>query len=167
MAVAQRGQSIRFIGARVFGIADADQRFFEQADDHRKHFDSWQPGQRQISSQSLPQLRQPFAEFDHAMKFSGIAHAAPLGVVTILLAFARIPSGRLQMASRVGTNPHIYIGRRYRQAADALQGRRLANHRTMRIYVGKPFTAAHACQSRQVVGDIDQAVGGRNFCGRQ
>src|SRR5208282_6411167 len=95
----------------------------QDADDRREDFLARQSGQSQIARQFAPQSGQCFRESGHAVELGTVAHAAPLGMVSILLPTPRIATGRLYMTARVHAYPDILIGRWNRQSDDALQFR--------------------------------------------
>ena len=51
---------------------------------------------------------------------------APVRVIAVLLAAARVAAGRLQVAARIGADPDVGPRRRHRQPGDPLQLRRMA-----------------------------------------
>src|SRR4030095_8491143 len=104
--IAQRRQAVRLVRARVFLVADAQQRCVEQPNYGGEHFILRQTRQREILPQAPAQPRQLRAEFDHAREFSVVARLAPRRMVAVLLALARIASRRLQVTARLATDPH-------------------------------------------------------------
>src|SRR5450631_579008 len=95
VTVAKRGEPETLVVPGIFAIADANPGSIEQADYDRQNFFPRQAGQRQIALEHAAQLRQLFAERHHAAKLCTIAQFAPFGVIAILLASARVPSGCL------------------------------------------------------------------------
>src|ERR1700761_5561901 len=64
------------------------------------------------------------------------------------------------MPSRIGTDPHVDIGRRYRKHADAIQYGRSFDAMAARIDIDKPLALSPAVQPGLVVAHIDQALRG-------
>src|SRR5688500_9915194 len=121
----QGGQPVRAVAAQVLAIADAREGAIEQARHQRAHARARHALQRKVAAQPAAQGRQVFAEFAHAAELVAVTQAAPVRMVAILLAAARIATGGLQVAARIGTDPDIAPRRRYRELADALQRRRI------------------------------------------
>src|SRR6476659_4395822 len=108
------------IRARVFDIADAYQRAFQQAYDCCQNFFARHAAQFQVSRHAAVQTWKSFAECHHPLEFMSVTHEAPLFVIAILLASPRIESCRLQVALRIDTNPHVFVCRWYCKLANAV-----------------------------------------------
>src|SRR5205085_8685793 len=76
-------------------------------------------GRAQVALQPRAQPRQHLAEFQHAAELRAVARGAKVGVITVLLAAARIRAGRLDVSVGVGADPDIAPGRRYGEPVDA------------------------------------------------
>ena len=57
-------------------------------------------GAARSARDALPDARQRRAELEHALELVGVAREAPVGVIAVLLAAARVASGRLEVAVR-------------------------------------------------------------------
>jgi len=62
------------------------------------------------------------AKLQNAMEFILIANLAPLGVINVLLATARISASGLNMAARITADPDAGPSGRYRQLPNACEG---------------------------------------------
>src|SRR5690606_32921996 len=121
------------------------------------HLLARQAGQGEIGTDPAAQLRQRASEGDDAVELVGVAQRAPVRVVAVLLAAARIASGGLQVATRRRADPDLAIGRRDRQRADARQRVRIAHAAAVGIEVAEAAPAAHAADAWRGIADITQA----------
>ncbi|MNR18127.1 hypothetical protein D3C85_1348350 [compost metagenome] len=80
-------------------------------------------------------------------------------MVAVLLASAGITAGSLQVASRVGTDPYIGVGRRDHQGLDPLEGGRVGDPVALCIEVDEPAAQRLAAQAGLGVIDILQGGG--------
>ena len=159
--VAQRRQPVRFVRPRILFVADAQQRFVEQADDRGEHLVLRQPGQGEILLQSTPQPRQLRAELDHARELAVVARFAPLRVIAILLALPRIPTRRLQVSARLAANPHVRISGRNRELADSIERAWSLYRPAVRPEIVEVRPAALAADAGLGVGNVEQAARAR------
>ena len=105
VTIAQRRQAERLVLARVFLVADPHVGRVEQADDRREHRLAARlraDGRRQVGLHALSDARQRGTELEHALELVGVLGDAPVGVVAVLLAAARVTAGGLQMAVGAG-----------------------------------------------------------------
>jgi hypothetical protein len=72
---------------------------------------------------------------------------APPGVVQVLLAAGSIDTGRLEMAKRIGTDPHLLPRRRYRHLGDALDRGLILQSLAVLIQVREPASASDPPQT--------------------
>src|SRR6185312_11455083 len=79
--------------------------------------------------------RQGLPEGDHPRVLGAVALVAPARVITVLLAPARVPPGRLQVAVGVGADPDVGPGGRDGQLADALLGGVVVDAPPVRVLV--------------------------------
>src|SRR5690348_563572 len=97
-------------------------------------------------------MRQALAEPHETHELAGVPRRAPFRVVTVLLAAARVPSGRLQMTARVRADPDVLVRGRNREVLDALDDRRIANARAIGVEIEKsPASRAAPAESRRLV----------------
>ena len=167
--ILERGQAERLVGARILLVADANERGFEQPGHGREHLLPRQPGPPQIGRDPPAQPRQRVSERDHARVLGAVALLAPARVIAVLLAPARVPPRRLQVALGKGTDPDVTPGGRHGELANALQRRRVADDVAGRILDREgidpatplPHLLAQAAppQPGPVVVDIAQAGG--------
>jgi hypothetical protein len=161
VAIAQRGQPVGFVGARVLFVADAQQRLVEQPHDGRKHFVLRQPRQREVLLQAPTQPRQLRAELAHARELAVITGLTPLRVITILLALPRIAARRLQVPARLAANPHVGVRGRDRELPDAVERARCGHWPAICAEILEVSAAALAPDAGLGVGNVDQAAGAR------
>ena len=133
MMMANGGQAEALVVARVLGIADPDERGLEQTHHGRQHPLARQAWAAQVGIHARPDLRQCPREHQDPVELVGIADLPPLLVVAVLLAPARIASGRLEMAARMRADPHGGPCRRDRQPAQPRQLLALGDHAPLRI----------------------------------
>ena len=127
MTVAQCGQAEAAVAARVLGIADAHLGGIQQLHHQRENLLARQARALQIATHGGSQMAQRLAEAQHARVLVIITRDAPVGVIAILLAAARVASRRLQVTARIGADPDVFIRRRYRELRDARQCARLTD----------------------------------------
>ena len=159
MVVLQRGEPKRSIRTRVLVVADANQRRFEQAHDGGEHLRARNARQAQVGGNAPAQPGQMFGEGQHAVVFRAIAQLAPFQVIAVLIAAARIASGRLQMAVGTPTDPDVRIRRWNRELANARHDPGIANRRATRIEVLEIRSAPFAPESWLVIADVHQLPG--------
>ena len=118
---------------------------------------AWRAAHSQVAAHAAAQRGQRLAERDDALELVLAAAARPLRVVPVLLAPARVPPGRLQVAVGVGADPDIAPCRRNRQRTDPRERARIAYRATAGRAVHEPPPLAVPAQTRLAVGDIDQS----------
>ena len=104
-------------------------------------------------------LGQHAAEHQHAAVFRLVPHDAPAGVVAVLLAAAGVPAGRLEVAVAVAADPHVGVGRRDRELADAGDLRLVGDGGAIGLDVVEPTPRRHALDAGLAVGDVVQLGG--------
>src|SRR5690606_7765483 len=104
---AQRREAIGAVRARVLLVAHAYQGRIEQPHDQGEHLLARDAGQSKVGRDTAADGRQRLAEGPHAGELVGVAHAHPVRVVDVLLAPARVASGRLHVAVVLRAYPHI------------------------------------------------------------
>src|SRR5205814_9337222 len=87
---------------------------------------------------------------------SRVADLAPMRVGAILLAAPGVASGRLQVATRVGTDPNIAPGGRDGETLDPADGFRVPDGAAAAIDVGEPLPDPLPPQARRLVGYVAQ-----------
>ncbi len=92
------------------------------------------------------------------VKFRGIAHRPPVGMVAILLAPARINAGSLQVPVRLRADPHLAVSRGDRQFADTHHLGRIGDALTLGIVKQEMLAMQLARIARLIVGDIAQPL---------
>ena len=162
VAVAQRRQAIALVVAHVRFVADPCAGHVEQAHEDRQHLVARQARQREIAPQSPPQLRQRFAERDHAVEFRVVAQHSPFRVIAVLLAPSRVAPGRLQVPIRVHADPHVLVGGRNGETGNALQRGAIPDRAMIRMAIDKAFAQANACNAGFGIGDVDESSRGRH-----
>jgi hypothetical protein len=155
--VAQRGQAEGTVVARVGRVADAHQGLGHHRHHDRQYLLAREAGQAQVLAQAPTQPGQGRTELHDPVVLALAAGLDPARVVAVLLAPARIAAGGLQVTARVHADPHLGVGRRNGQRADARQGRRIAHRMALPIAVAEPLARAPARVARIGIGDVDQA----------
>ncbi|MNH13783.1 hypothetical protein D3C79_733650 [compost metagenome] len=159
VAVAQRGQAVGFVVAQVALVANTDQCVVQQADHQCHYLFPVQPRARQVCLQLCAKLGQCLGKGQHAPIFVLIAQLAPLGVVAVLLAATRIAPCGLQVALRVGADPHVGVGRRDHQGGDARQRFTVAHTLALGIQIDETVTPAAPAQAGLAIVNVMQAGG--------
>ncbi len=157
VAVAQRRQAKRFVGARVFLVPDPHHRRFEQVDDRGQHFFARQAGQLEGAVDFVPDRRQRVAELEHAFVLHFIARCAPFWVIAVLLAPARIAPRRLQVAVGLRADPDVLPRGRNHQALDARQCGLVLHRRAMRVQIAKAVLDGLAVDAGAAIVHVAQA----------
>src|SRR6266404_3617192 len=127
MSISHRREPKRVVFARVFFVPDADESALEQLHDRCQDFVSRQSRRFQIPRDSPADLRQRFAETNYAVVFVFVANLAPALVVNVLLATARVATGRLDVTVRQRRNPNLSPRRRNRESLDSEKSLLIAN----------------------------------------
>src|SRR5581483_3093089 len=82
------------------------------------------------------------SEGDRAPILGFVPHLAPAAVIAVLLAAARIATGRLEMAVGRRTNPNVLVCRGDRERRDALEFGAIANRLPVGIEVCEALSYA-------------------------
>src|SRR5205085_12298637 len=98
--------------------ADAEEAEVEKADGGCEGPLAGHPLDRDVALDGAAQARQGAGEFAHFLVLAGGAAEVPAVVVAVLLAAGFVVAGGLDVAERVGADPHIPPGGRDRQRAD-------------------------------------------------
>src|SRR5262249_14428548 len=110
--VPHRRQAVRVVVARVLFVADANERLLEQPDDRGEDFRARKARSPQVGVGTTTNPGKRAAEVDEAAVLARVADLAPLRVIAVLLAAARVAAGRLEMTARLGTDPDVLPRRR-------------------------------------------------------
>jgi len=119
VACAKRREPEAAVVAAIALLTDAHERPIEEPDHRGQNLASWQARRREVAGDGAPDRGQPGGEVGEAVELVQVAQGAPLHVVAILAAAARVAAGRLQMAVRVAADPHRRPRRRNRERIDA------------------------------------------------
>ena len=133
MAIAHRGEPERAVLARIAFVPDADEGRLEQAYHRCVHLLARQPRPAQVRRDPAPDDGQCARELGEAAELILVAHAAPLRMVAVLLASARVATRGLEMAACGSADPHVRPGRRNGERADAIQDGVVAHRLACRI----------------------------------
>src|SRR5438552_1325719 len=120
-------------------------------------FVSRQSGQLQISRDSSADLWEGFAETDYAIVFVFVANFAPAVVVNVLLATARVATGRLDVTVRQRRNPNLSPRRRNREPLDSQKSLLIANRFSIRVQPIEIVALRFARVTRPIVADITES----------
>jgi len=154
---AQGGQAIAAVVAGIAVVAHADQRLVQQAHQQGQQLVARQAIPREVAAHPPAQRGQLPAERHYPVELAQVAELPPARVVTVLLAPARVAAGGLQVAPRVGADPHVGIGRRDRQRADARKLPAIAHRPPVGVAVAETLAATDPPQAGLRVTDVDQA----------
>ena len=157
VAVAHRGQPVRFVLFRVLVVADADQRRFQQVHDRRDDLLLRQSALVQVLIDPLTDFRQRLPELDHVLVLRLFADLAPFLVIAVLLAPLAVTAGGLEMAVRLRADPDVGPRRRDDERLDALQRAFVGDAVTPRIAVEEALAGAMAGDAGAVRAHIDEA----------
>ena len=152
--LAQRGEAEALVGPGVFVVADPDQGDLQQAHGGGEHLLARQAAPGEVGVDAGAELRQRAAERGHAVVLVGVAGGAPVVVIAVLLAAARVAAHRLDVAAPARADPHVGPGRRDHQPADALQRGVVAHQVAVGIAIVEPAGRADAADARIVVVDV-------------
>src|SRR5690606_33626464 len=95
------------------------------------------------------------AEGDHPGVLQPVPVGLPVGVVAVLLAAARVAAGGLEVAARVGADPHVLPRGRDHERLDA-GPLRFGYERAVGGVVREAPAAADAPEAGVGVGDVDE-----------
>ena len=135
MPVAQSGQPIGLVLTRVLAVADADQGRVEQHHHGCEDLFPSKPRLGDLCFEFLAQFWQRLAKRLETRVLVTVAYLTPARVIAVLLATTGIAAGSLQMALRVGTDPHVGIRRRHGQCVQALDFIRILDPHTFGVEV--------------------------------
>src|SRR3954470_4268778 len=99
--------------------------------------------------------------------FVVVASFAPVRVVAVLLASARVAPGRLQVAARVGADPDVFVRRGNGELRDTSQRARIPDRQSLRpdvVELRRPLLPAaalttHAANAARLVADVNETSG--------
>src|SRR5690349_12888806 len=95
--------------------------------------------------------------------FGFFARVPEFGVISILLAATRIAPRGLQVAARIRTDPHVFVGRRYRKFRDACEHARVTYGPAAGANVAESWRRPlagrdpHASDAAALVIDVNEA----------
>ena len=159
VAGAHRRQAERLVVARVLLVADANQRLLEELHDGGDDLVARQAGQRDVGVGLPPQRRQRGGEVEDAIVLGLVPYATPARVIAMLLAPARVSTGRLQVAARVRTDPHAAPRRRDHQPSDSVQLSGVSNNGTVRVHIAEAFAHSLPRDAGRTVGHVTETRG--------
>ena len=133
--VAQRRQAERLVGARVFLVADPDQRGFEQPHDGGQHAVARERRRLQVAHDAPAQRRQRPSERQQAAVLGRVAHLLASAGGSDTACVRAVAAGGLHVAIGARADPHARPGRRNHQRANARKRRCVANHTPVGIAI--------------------------------
>ena len=157
--VTQGGEAEGAVRLRVLLVADANQALLEELHHRREHLFARQSGPGDVRRRPRPYCREHRGKCLHPIELVAVATRAPVGVIAVLLAAARIASGRLEVPFRIGTDPHVLPRGRNRQRANTLQVGRIAHGPAVGALVAEPERGHYAADAGTIVGDVMEAGG--------
>jgi hypothetical protein len=117
--VAQRGQTERSVRARVLVVAHPDEGLVEQPHHRGEDLSPGQVARAQVALDLLAQGGEDLTELQHPAELRLVARLAIERMVAVLLAAAGVARGGLDVALRIGADPHVGPGRGDDQRFDA------------------------------------------------
>ena len=156
MAVEKRGQAVAPVLLGVASIADADHGRLKQIDDRREDFLAAHAWRGHIFPDVLAKARKGIGKHNHMLILHVLAYLAKLGVIAVLLSPSRIVTGGLDMAVRVGANPHSLPGRRDRERADARQDGLVGDDLSARGTIAEALARPASCQAWIIRGRVGE-----------
>jgi hypothetical protein len=105
VAVPERRQAKRTVRARIFQVANADERRLQEPYHGGQHFGAGQARERHILLKTRPELGQDVAEGNHPVVLRHITHGAPAWMIPVLLASFGVASRGLQVPVWARTDP--------------------------------------------------------------
>src|SRR5688572_15099569 len=100
------------------------------------------------------------AEGGAAIIFVGVARDAEIGVIALLLAPARVVTGREDMTVGSRTEPRVFIGGGQRDCVEAVDLVAVADDFSLGIAIEPADARPRAADAGQAVVDMDQAACG-------
>src|SRR5258706_6767638 len=155
--VAQGGEAEGVVLLRIFGVANEDQRRFEEIHNGGENLLPRQAAPRKILVYPLAELRQRLAKGAEACKFGLVAYASPAGVIAVLLTASSVAAGGLEVTVGPLADPDVRPRRRDRQLLDALDHLAVLDRFPLWIEKRKPLACLATANAGLVVGDVAQA----------
>ncbi len=140
-------------------IADAHQRFVEQAHHGRQGLVMRTSRPAEIAGDALPDGRQRPREVGLAREPGFVAHHAPGRVIAILLAATGIAADRLKVSARVRVDPDGVPGRWHGNGANAPQGSGIPDRHARGVEIAPASLAPAPRHARLAVGGRTRASG--------
>ena len=157
VAIAEGCEAIGAVLLRVLIIAHADQRSIEQLHDSRQDFLARDTRKSQVAPNSCADTRQRPGKIWKALELREIAMTSPGVMISILLATAGIPAGRLNMAVRGWRNPNTRPSRRDNQRPNSVKVAGFAQQPlAVRQNINKSLSASDAANTRYRVAKIGE-----------
>src|SRR5262249_13288347 len=123
----------------------------------RQHLFTRQPGPAKVGVGALTNLRQRLRKDHQSSVLDLVADLAPLRVIAILLPPARIAARRLEMAARIGANPHVGPRGRDHERADARQHGGVADAAAVLVDIAETAARANTADAgTAVIADVTQ-----------
>ena len=162
----QRGRAIVVVKLCVPLAADAEQAKVDQPHSACRDVIPVQRPPPQVAERCRAQPRQGAREPQHVLELLLVALLPPELVIAVLGPAATVDAGGLDVAERVGRDPHPAPGRRNHQRADPAECRRIGNRVTRRIPVDPAVTGPRTGDPGRARIAARQAGDRRNIVGR-
>jgi hypothetical protein len=157
VAVAEGGETERPVVARVFLVADANERGLQELDDGGQDAAAREPAVGEVFLEAGTDEGQGLPEGEHAAVFRLVAHGAPPRVIAVLLAAAGIAGRDLDVAEGVRADPHVRPGGRDDERTDAGERAGVAKDASIPPEIAEGATHFLPSQAGPGVGDVTQA----------
>src|SRR5439155_1834453 len=160
---AQGGEAERAVLAGVLVVSDADQRLVEQSHDGRQDLTPAEVVRAQVALHALAHVGQDLAELEHPPELRLVPRLAIARVIAVLLPPARVASGDLDVAARIGADPHLAPGRGNDESLDARALHSVLDPRSVGREEDPPSAHALPADARNAAGDVAQSGPPRSF----
>src|SRR5712692_10890 len=154
VTVAQGREAEGAVLAGVLVVAYADQRLVEQHDHGGEDLAPGQVARAQVALDALADLREDFAEFEHAPELGFVARFAVARMVAVLFSSARVARRRLDVAFGVRAYPDVGPGGGNREGVDSLALGLVRDALAVRCVENPALSRALAPDALEAVGDV-------------
>ena len=159
----QGGEAERAVLAGVLVVSDADQRLVEQSHDGRQDLTPAEVVRAQVALHALAHVGQDLAELEHPPELRLVPRLAIARVIAVLLPPARVASGDLDVAARIGADPDLAPGRGNDESLDARALRSVLDPRSVGREEDPASAHALPANARNAVGDVAESGPRRRF----
>jgi hypothetical protein len=157
VAILQRGEPVAIVLLGVVVVSDPDERRFQQVHDGGQHLFTWKATERHVLTDLFPYGGKSVSERNNVLVFRAFPDLTKPRVVAILFSSFGIPTGRLNVAIRIGADPNIGPSRRYSERRYARQIINLGQLRPVSAAVVEAPPRFYPPDSRPGIRHVPQA----------